>query len=397
MPAATPPRRLPKYRHYKPKDLAVVRLDGRDVYLGRFDSPESREKYRRVVAAWLANLPKTEADRPAVHAEDPTVAELLLAYLRFVDGYYLKDGAPTKEPVNIRLALRPLRRLYGHTPARDFGPLALKAVRQAMIEAGLCRNEVNKRVRHVVRAFKWAVENELVPSAVHHGLKAVSGLRRGRSAARESEPVWPVAKADVEAIRPRVSRQVWAMIELQRLTGMRPGEVVQIRTADLDMAGAVWSYTPREHKTQHHGHERVVYLGPKAQEVLRPWLRADRAAYLFSPAEAVEERWARLRAARQTPLTPTQRARRRQPRRSRPLGAHYTTMSYGHAIAKACQRAGVPRWHPHQLRHSAATRLRREFGLDTARAVLGHASSDVTETYAEMDMTKAAEAMKRIG
>lgn len=73
------------------------------------------------------------------------------------------------------------------------------------------------------------------------------------------------------------------MIELLRLTGMRPGEVVQMRTADLDMAGAVWSYVPQKHKTQHHGHERVVYLGPKAQEVLRPWLRADREAYLFSP------------------------------------------------------------------------------------------------------------------
>jgi integrase len=55
------------------------------------------------------------------------------------------------------------------------------------------------------------------------------------------------------------------------------------------------------------------------------------------------------------------------------------------------------RWHPHQLRHNAATRLRKEFGLDTARAVLGHASAAVTEVYAEMDGAKAAEAMERVG
>ena len=41
--------RLPKYRHYKPKNLAVVRIDGKDHYLGRFDSPESRDEYRRVL------------------------------------------------------------------------------------------------------------------------------------------------------------------------------------------------------------------------------------------------------------------------------------------------------------------------------------------------------------
>jgi hypothetical protein len=56
VPARTPAR-LPKYRHYKPKDLAVVRIDGRDHYLGRFGSEESQEKYRRLVAGWLAGTP----------------------------------------------------------------------------------------------------------------------------------------------------------------------------------------------------------------------------------------------------------------------------------------------------------------------------------------------------
>ena len=46
-------------------------------------------------------------------------------------------------------------------------------------------------------------------------------------------------EADVEAIQPFVARQVWAMVQLQRLTGMRPGEVCRMRMCDLDISGAV--------------------------------------------------------------------------------------------------------------------------------------------------------------
>jgi integrase len=199
----------------------------------------------------------------------------MLAFLKWADGYYRKDGRPTTSVTISGWRSGPLRQLYALTPARDFGPRALKVVRQAMIDAGLCRNECNKRTRIVVRLFKWAVEQELVPPTVHQGLKAVSGLRKGRSAARESEPVRPVDDGLVDAVRPFVSRQVWAMIEVQRLTGMRPGEVVLMRTGDIDRSGRVWEYAPHAHKTEHHGRERRVFLGPKAQEVLRPWLRAD--------------------------------------------------------------------------------------------------------------------------
>src|SRR4051794_10261210 len=105
--------------------------------------------------------------------------------------------------------------------------------------------------------FKWAVENELVPPSVLQALKAVNGLRRGRTEARESAPVRPVPDAFVDAVRPHVPRLVWAMIELQRLTGMRPGEVLTMRTADLDTAGKVWTYTPSSHKTEHHDKPRT--------------------------------------------------------------------------------------------------------------------------------------------
>jgi integrase len=151
-----------------------------------------------------------------------------------------------------------------------------------------------------------------------------------------------------------------------------------MRSIDLDTTDEVWSYTPERHKTEHHGRRRIVRLGPKAKAVLRPWLRRDLTAHLYSPAEAMTERRAAMRELRGTPVQPSQRSRAKA-RPAKAPGDAYTVESYRRAITYACKRAGVPNWHPNQLRHNAATRLRKEFGLDTARAVLGHSSPAVTE------------------
>jgi integrase len=206
-----------------------------------------------------------------------------------------------------------------------------------------------------------------------------------------------VAAADVEAIKPFVSRQVWAMVRLQTLAGMRSGEVVAMRTRDLDTTGAVWSYRPASHKTEHHDKERIVPFGPQAQAVLKEWLRPDEPdRFLFSPADAAAERNAAKRAARKTRVQPSQADRRKARPKKKP-GERYTPNSYRHAIQSACDRAGIDRWFPHQLRHLAATQIRRQHGLEAARVVLGHSSAAVTTLYAEMDRDKAAEIMAQVG
>jgi integrase len=103
------------------------------------------------------------------------------------------------------------------------------------------------------------------------------------------------------------------------------------------------------------------------------------------------------RRNRTTPLYPSQklRAKVKNPRQS--PGERYTTRSYYHAIRNGCKKAGVPNWHPNQLRHNAATYLRKEFGLDVARVILGHSSSSVTEIYAEVDHAKAISVMEQVG
>ena len=103
---------------------------------------------------------------------------------------------------------------------------------------------------------------------------------------------------------------------------------------------------------------------------------------------------AERRKNRKTPIRAEQ-PRKRKPRRQ--PGARYRVSSYRQAVIKACQKAGVPEWHPHQLRHAKATEIRREAGLDAARAVLGHRSTATTEVYAEIDAGKAAEVMAKLG
>jgi integrase len=255
---------------------------------------------------------------------------------------------------------------------------------------------INQRVGRIIRLFRWGGSEELVPAAIYVALKTVAGLRRGRSPARETEPVRPVPDAFVEAIRPHVAAQVWAMVGLQRLTGMRPGEVCAIRAADLDMTGPVWAYRPAAHKMMHRDRERLIHLGPRSQEILRPWLRTDPGEHLFQPCEANAARRAEMRRVRQTKVPPSQRDRSRPDARRRPA-TRYSPASFRNAIYRACQAAGVPRWGPNRIRHNVATELRARFGVDLASVILGHANPSTTLIYAQADQRRAAEAMLRIG
>lgn len=384
--------RTPSYRLHRPTGQAVVSLNGKDLYLGRHGSPESIAEYDRLIAEWLAG---GRGKAPAPSKTDLTVAEAMAAYWKHCKSHY--EVKSSRE--NIRWALKPLKALYAHTPAADFGPKSLKAVRAKMVADGYCRNEVNRRVRLIKQAFAWCVEEELLPGTVYHALQAVKGIRKGRPGVEETDPVKPVPEAHLAATLVHLHEPVRSMVELQRLTGMRPGELFIIRTGDVDRTGPVWIYTPRKHKTEHHGKVRPVPIGPKGQALLRPWLKADPDAFVFTPAEAIALKVERRKAARKTPLTPSQRARAHKPK-GKPKNApadHYHRTNYRHAIIRACDKAGVPHWAPNQLRHSAATEIRRRYGLEASQCVLGHSRADVTQIYAERDLAAAVEVMRQIG
>ena len=248
-----------------------------------------------------------------------------------------------------------------------------------------------------VRMFKWAVSRGDGPS-----LRPSRACRRSRGSAgagptsRESEPVRPVPDAFVDAVEPHVSRQVWAMIELQRSRECGRERWFHLRTIDIDTSGRVWTYTPGGHKTEHHGRERRIYLrpeGPRDPPAVAPG-RAD--GLPVPPGRRRPSGGPRQRAARKPgptlPAEPGQASTRRSPASRTPSRATAGRSSTGLQTGRGAE-PGLPTGSA----TIAATRLRREFGLDVARAVLGHCSPVVTEVYAEMDGAKAAEAMERVG
>jgi integrase len=431
MPASKKPR-IPTYRLHKQSGHAVVTLtDGtgirRDVLLGKYDSPESHATYERVILEW-----SLRGRRPAPAKEEAlSVNEVMLAYWQHVQTYYRRaDGSPTTEVNNIRLALRPLKSLYGTVAASEFDALGLEAVREQMIRDGHCRNRVNKDVARIKRCFRWAGSKKLVPSSVYHDLATVEGLHAGRSEARETDRVQPVARSVVETTLTVMTATLADMVRLQLLSGMRPGEVCGMRATNIDMIGDMWIYRPEQHKTRHHGHVRAIPLGPRCREIVRRHLKVNVQDFLFSPRDAAAEFRAELRRTRKTKVQPSQQDRSKAKPKRQP-GDRYTTSSYANAIADACAKAFPPpphllpriketkkeflarlsaeekgelkawrkahRWHPHQLRHTRAQELKREAGLDVARAQLGHQSVGETEHYAQLDISKAAELMARIG
>jgi uncharacterized protein (TIGR02996 family) len=450
---------VPTYSRHKPTDQAYVRLpDGRGgrrvVYLGRYGSPESRTEYQRVLAELQAAphaVPVLARGRS--HAGGLTVNEVLLAFMQWAMTHYRTPaGEPTSEIGELRWSLRPVRELYGHTPASEFGPRALAAVRQNMIGRGWCRSLINHRIDRVKRVFKWATAEELVSVAVYQALRTLVGLRKGRTEVRESKPVGPVDPAHVNATLPFLTSHLRCMAELQRLTGMRPGEVCKLRLCEVDRTGDVWASRPSQHKTAHHGKTRVIHFGPRAQELIAAFLRGnnpppdgfghirlndpdqrdarlvmadayqeagrerdaellrdparvvvlvggcvvDPTLTLFSPARAREERFRAYRQKRKSKVQPSQVSRRKENPKRLPR-AEYTPRTYAHAVRLAAKKANVPHWHPNQLRHLFATEVRKEHGLEAAQVMLGHSRADVTQVYAERDQTLAASVAARIG
>ena len=125
--------------------------------------------------------------------------------------------------------------------------------------------------------------------------------------------------------------------------------------------------------------------------MVRPFLRADLIAPLFSPRDAIAEK-------ARTAKTHRRLNQKRNPRKTaRRMRERYDTDSYRRAIQRGSKLAGVSQWHPHQLRHNYATRVRKEYGIETARILLGHRSMVTTEVYAEADRTKAREIVAKIG
>lgn len=398
--------RVPAYRLHS-SGQARVTINGKAFYLGEYDSPESKNEYARIIAEYLSCDHK-----PAFNAKQESllIIELIASYSEFAKKYY--GPGQNSEAYRIGIILRALGKLYGHTRAIDFGPKALKAVRQYLLDGNVdylklnetkkkkkqpprSRKYINSLVKRLVAMFKWAAGEELLPPTVYQALMCVPSLKANRTTARETDEIEPVPDAVVEATLPHLPPVVADMVRFQSLVGCRPGEVCAIKPCMVDRSSDVWEIKLKEHKTAWRNKKRIIYVGPQAQKILLPYLtdRTDED-YCFRPIDSE-----RRRRTRNVPEScGNRKGKSNTPRETtRKLKDHYTTGSYGNAIRRACREFEIEHWAPNQLRHSVGTKVRKEGDIEAASAVLGHSNIVTTQIYAKANREKAIEAVKRLG
>ncbi len=374
--------KTPKLRYHKPSSRYYYVFEGQYFYLGR-DQAEAEIQYHRA----MLELSQTGTIAQTNDEDGLFICELIERYILDRTEFYGKDSKAFERGV---AAMRYLNKGFGHYQVSQFGMTELRRLREMMMEKTekgrlICRNEINRLMREVARFWKWGASMELAPAELFAKCQTLEPLKRGHCKAPERAPVTVVPMKSIDAVKRLVNASVRALIDLQLLTGARPGELVGLRAADIDRSGPVWVARLTEHKTAHRGKVRALYFGPKAQAVLKPFiLKRNEDEYLFSPWDFVEERVAASATHRRPDQAPSPK------KGERTIGDHYDVHAYRQAITRACVAAGVPHWHPHQLRHTAATEMRAAYGVEAARATLGHAHLSATEIYAEVDAQIAA-------
>jgi integrase len=337
---------IPSRLHHRPSGQDRVVWNGKTIYLGKHGSPEADANYRRVVRNIM------EIGVAEVEPSEVTVRFLADRFL-----VHTRESFPptSKEPMAYERAMHLLIEQLGDLAAEAISPAKFVGMRDAWVKRGVSVRTVNKHHNQVLAAFRWGVTVELVPATVWYALQAVPKLKPNRTSAKAPRVVEPVPWAHIEAIREHVRPQVWAMIQVHWLTGMRSGELLEMTPGQIVNG----TYRPGRHKNAWRGHVREIPLGPRALEVLAPWLEGKGPDDRIFPG--------------------------------------YSSQSYGRAVSRACELAGVPHWHPHQIRHAYATRVRESHGLDAAQAVLGHKTARVTEIYAAKSTGLAKKVVDELG
>ena len=323
------------------------------------------------------------------------MAEVCLAYLEFAESYY----AGSTEYVNLELACRPVDALYSSLKASEFDIVQFEVCRDWWLsEPKRSRQYVNKQSKRLLRVLKWAATKRMLKADVYQECRLLAPLKAGRTTAPETEKVTCVPQSLVDATLPFCTTVVCDMIRFQQLVGCRPGELCSITPAMVDRSEDVWLIKLAKHKTAYRGKDRIIYVGPQAQAILQKYLLRAADSACFSPQESEKQRLQAKHDARVTPMSCGNKPgsnRTRTPRKT--PGTAFDTGSYAHSIKGACRRAKVASWAPNQLRHNAATLVRKHYGLEGAQVILGHSDIGISQVYAERDTSKAIGIARAIG
>lgn len=359
-------RRDGRYYTTDPHERKQIYFNSNDP-LGEYE--DWRKKYLRRIKEVMA---ETAAEPPRVVAGlHLTIARLCELYLDHARAWYVKAGQQTSQIAVISMLLRRLNDLFGERQADSLRVADVELLQQRMIDDGLSRRTCNQLLHILRNICKWAVQKEVMSGETLGRVLVVPTLRKGRTQAKERKPVRAVPLEAVEKTLPHLPAVYQAMVQLQLYSAMRPGEVQALSADQIDQSDATWEYVPERYKTEHH-HEgdddprrRRIFFGPQARSILSPLLDActDPSRPLFR----------------------------------RPNGKPMTDDAYYYAIGKACEKAGIPRWAPNQLRHRMATAIREKFGREAAQDYLGHENPQTTLLYAERSHSNARRIAEDMG
>ncbi len=413
--------RLPKYRRHSGGGARVT-IAGKDYMLGPFGSAKSKREYDRLIGEYIVSGRQKSF---GVKKEELLLSELLVAYLKHAKQAYgvTKRG----EYYKVKLAIRPLRRLYGSSELLQFGVLQWKNVRQYVLDGKNgkegdpirvpTRRYVNTFMQRVTRIFRWAAgDGDMYPGELALKLERIEPLKVGRTKARETEDVEGVPDEIIEKTLEHLPPVVADLVRIQRLVGCRPGELCSLTAGMVDRSTDIWTVDlGKNHKTAHHGKKRVLYIGPKAQDVLRSYLLRGPEEFLFRPRDSEKKRRQALHDQRVTPLSCGNKPGSNK--RTKPLrkpGHCYTAQSYARAVLRGCDKAFPPpegmkkesdieawkkarRWSPNQLRHACAQKVRDEISIEAASSVLGHSDIQTTQIYAKRNEKHGMDAARLLG
>jgi integrase len=343
-----------------------------------------------------------------------TVGELYDKYVAWAKGYLppLRDKRKNPDLIKIERLERFLKH-YWQWPVASFGPDELLATQRAMVEyryyktkhpetsIPLTRTGINQLVNQFHKMWQWGVGQEAITQAQAQRLRQVRSLRIGRTEAKDKLKRLAVTEVEFNQVVANVNTVVADMLRLIWMTAMRPSEVCRMRPIDIQRPEPeCWLYIPGsdvspvgDHKTAHYQRVRAIPLTASAQEIIKRRIKDPKGTEpFFRPVDALEELRQKRFALRQTPIYQGNRPGTNC--KVNPMikpSDHYDSDSLAQAVKRACDRAGVARFSPYDLRRSVATRTRAILGKDAAKFLLGHVSSDTTEIYL---LDEVREAMK---
>jgi len=310
-------------------------------------------------------------------SESITIEAAVQMYLADRTHYYDSGDGPTREVQNLRSGLKPLVSSVGSRLLIQLDAPTLAQLRDQWAHEGkVIRSTINKRIQYVTRLVKWCIERGFSKPEQLIALTSVEKVKRGRYGARDRDPVRPAVISDVETVLKDdyLADPIRDMMEMIQLTGMRPGEARMMKASELttiEVEGkTVIRYIPKMHKTSYLGKRRRIFLVGRAHKLTVERISTLVGLNLFAPES--EGYLFSVDGHGEKP---------------------YATNSIHQAVRRACDRAGVNRWTPNQLRHGYATETRSKgIQLELIADLLGHADPRTTLIYAEPDDTAALNA-----